>query len=157
MALEEHVVLSNEVTRDGVQAHPQQGTSQHVDHRLGPPHPVEQDVKGELACQVGHLQLSDGFGVDAEGPDGIEEWLQNNPDELAEACAEEPAFKLSRDVYIYTVSTKVAMMVQMIAFEGGRVGQADRQVGKHGKVAIPHGLVVSKGHVVGDLMNSKGH
>lgn len=122
MALEEHVMLSYEVTWDGVQAHPQHGASQHVDHRLGPPEPVKQDVKGELEGHVGHLQLSDGFGVDAEGPDGVEQRLKNNPDEFTEACAEKPAFKLSGDVYIYTISTQVPMMVQVITFEGGRIG-----------------------------------
>lgn len=157
MALKEHVVLSYEVTRDGVQAHPKHRASQHVDHRFGPPQPVEQDVEGELDHQVGDLQLSDGFGVDAEGPDGIEERLQNNPDELAEARAKEPAFKFSGNVYIDTISTQVAVMIQVIAFERGRVGQANGQVSKHGKVAVPHGLVVSKGSVMGDLVNSKGH
>ncbi|KAG7214377.1 hypothetical protein INR49_023088 [Caranx melampygus] len=125
MALEEHVVLSYEVTRDGVQAHPQHGASQHVDHRLGPPEPVEQNVEGELDGHIGQLQLTDGLGVDAERSDGIKQRLQDNPDELPEACAEEPAFKLSGDVYIHAVSTQVAMMVQVVAFEGGRVGQTD--------------------------------
>lgn len=157
MALEEHVVLSYEVTRDGVQAHPQHRASHHVDHRLGPPQPAEQDIKGELEGHIGHFQLSDGFGVDAEGPNGIEQWLQNNPDELAEARAEEPAFKLSGDVHIYAVPAQVAMMVQVIAFKGGRVRKANGQVGKHGKVAVPQSLVVSKGCVVGDFVNSKGH
>lgn len=125
VALEEHVVLGYEVSRDGVQAHPQQGPSHHVDHRFAPPQPVEQDVEGELHGHVGHLQLSDGFGVDAEGPDGVEQRLQNNPDEFAEGCAEEPALKVSGDVYVHPVSTQVAVVVQVVAFEGGGVRQAD--------------------------------
>lgn len=157
MALEEHVVLSYEVTRNGMQAHPQHRASQHVEDRLAPPQPVEQDVKTELENHIGHLQLSDRFRVDAQWPDGIEQWLQDNPDKLAEARAEKPAFKLSGNVYIHTVSSQVAVMIQVITFKGGRVGQAYRQIGKHGKIAIPQGLVVAKGSVVGDLMNCKGH
>lgn len=101
--------------------------------------------------------MTDRFRVDAQWPDGIEQWLQDNPDKLAETCAKKPAFKLSGNVYIHTVSSQVAVMIQVITFKGGRVGQAYRQIGKHGKIAIPQGLVVAKGSVVGDLMNGKSH
>ncbi|TNN63945.1 hypothetical protein EYF80_025787 [Liparis tanakae] len=157
VALEEHVVLGDEVARDGVQAHPQHGAGQHVDHGLGPPQPAEQGVEGELDGHVGHLQPGDGFGVDAERPDGVEQRLQDNPDKFAQARAEEPAFELGGDVHVDPVSTQVPVVVQVVAFEGGGVGQPDGQVGEHGEVAIPQGLVVPEGRVVGDLVDSKGH
>lgn len=117
MALQEHVVLGDEVTRDGMQPHAQHGTSQHVDDRLLPPQPVEQGVEGELEHHVGHLQLGDGLGVDAQRPDGVEERLQDDPYKLSEARAEEPAFKLSGDVYVHAVSSQVAVVVQVVALE----------------------------------------
>lgn len=157
MALEEHVMFSYEVPRDGVQTHAQHGASKHIENRLSPQQPVEQDVKGELEDRVGHLQLTDGFGIDVEGSDGIKQRLQNYPDEFAEARAEEPAFKLSGNINIHPISSQVAVMIQVISFEGRRIRKAYGQVGKHGKVAVPHCLVVSKGSVVGDFMNSKGH
>lgn len=157
VTLQEHVVLSYEVARNWMQAHSQHGASQHVDHRLSPPQPVEQNIEGDLESHIGHLKLSDGFRVNAKGPYSIEKWLQNNPDKLAKASAEKPAFKISGDIYINPISTQVAMMIQVIAFERHRVGQADRQVGKDGKVAVPHGFVISKCCIVGDLVNSKGH
>lgn len=148
VALEEHVVLGDEVARDGVQAHPQHGAGQHVNHRLSPPHPVQQEVKAHLDRHVDHLQLAERFGVDAEGPHGIEQRLQDDPDELAKARAEEPALKVCGNVYVHAVAAQVAVVVQVVALEGGGVGQSDGQVGEHGEVAVPHGFVVSKGSVV---------
>lgn len=150
-------MLGDEVPRDGVQAHAQHGSSKHVHNRLGPPSPVQQQVKGNLEADVGDLQLANGFGIDAEGSDSIEKWLQNYPDELAQARAEEPSFELGGNIDIHTISSQVAMMVQVIPLERSRIGKADGQVGKHGKVAVPHGLVVSERRVVGDLVNGEGH
>lgn len=157
VALEEHVMLSDEVARDRVKAHAQHGAGQHVDHRLGAPQPVEGKVEGELDGHVGQLQLRDGLGVDAEWADGIEEWLQNDPEELADARAEEPTLKVSGDVHIDAVATQVAVVVQVVALEGGRVGQANGQVGKHGEPAVELGPVVAKGRVVGDLVDGQRH
>lgn len=157
VAFEEHVVLGDEVSGDGVQAHAQQGSSKHVHNRLGPQSPVQQHVKGHLKDDVGYLQLTNGLGIDAERSDSVEKWLQDYPDELAEACAEEPSLQLGGNIHIHSISAQVAMMVQVIALERCRIGEADGQVGKHGKVAVPHGLVVSKSRVVGDLVNGEGH
>lgn len=157
MALEEHVVLSDEVSRNGVQAHSQQGTCHHVDHRLGSTQPVEGHIEGQLHGHVGHLQPGDGLGVDAERADCIEQRLKDDPDKLTEACAEEPALKFSGDVHVHAISSQVAVVVQVVALKGGRIRQPNGQVGKHGEPAVPHGPVVAKRCVVGDLMDGQGH
>lgn len=157
VALEKHVVLGDKVSRDGVQAHSQQGARHHVDHRLGSTQPVEGHIEGQLHGHVGQLQAGDGLGVDAERADGIEQRLEDDPDKLAEACAEEPALKISWDVYVYTVSSQVAVVVQVVALKGGRIRQPDGQVGEHGEPAVPHGPVVAKCCVVGDLVDGQGH
>lgn len=52
MALEEHVMLSNKVSRDGMKTHSQHRASQHVEQRLGAQQPVEKNVECKLDSRV---------------------------------------------------------------------------------------------------------
>lgn len=153
MALEEHVVLGNKVSRDGMKAHSQHRASQHVKQRLGTQQPIEKNVECKLYNGISDLQLTDGFGIDAQRPDCIKQWLKNNPNELAKASAEEPALKIGRNVHIHTIPTQIAVVVEVVALEGGRVRQTNGQVGKNGEPAIPFCMIVAKRCVVGNFMD----
>lgn len=43
----------------------------------------------------------------------------------------------------------------MILLKGGGVRQPNRQVGPHGKPAVPLSQLITKGHVVRDVMDSQ--
>lgn len=154
MTLQEHIVLSNEMSRDGVQAHAQDGACDQVNDGLQAPQVVDYEVHHKLNDCVQHLQSSDWLGVDHQGPKCVEEGLEEEPDHFPQGCGEEPALPICGDVHIQAVAAQVAVMIDVVLLEGGRVRQADREVGKHSEPAVQARLLVAEGHVVGDVVDS---
>ncbi|EDL94870.1 rCG20430 [Rattus norvegicus] len=97
------------------------------------------------------------LGVDEQGSKRIEERLKDNPDKLPESGAEEPALEISRDIHIDAVRPEVPVMIHVVPLKGNRIWNPEREVREHSKPAVPHGLVVAKGEVVGNLMDSQSH
>lgn len=156
MALQEHVMLSNEVSRDGMQTHAQYGPRDKVHNWFESPNIVDKNVCCELHDCIHHLHPGHWFWVHHQRPQCIEEGLEEEPEYLPCRCAEEPAFQVCRDVHIQAIPSQVAVVVDVVFLEGGRVREADGQVGKHGEPSVPAHLLVSKCDVVRDVMDGQG-
>ena len=155
VALEEHVVLSHKVARDGVQAQTQQGAGQQVDHGLEPPEGIDGSVGRQLHQGVAQLHAGHGLGVHAERPQSVEEWLQGQPEQLAGRRAKEPALEVRGHVHVQPVATQVAVVVHVVLLEAGGVGQAHGQVGEDGKPAVAGRAARAEGGVVRDVVDGQ--
>lgn len=156
MALQEHVMLSNKVSRDGMQAHAQYGARDKVHDWFESPGIVDKNVCCKLHGCIHHLQFGHRFWVHHQRPQCIEKGLEEEPEHFSCRCAEEPAFQLCRDVHVQAVSAEVAVVVDVVFLEGGGVGKADGQIGEHGEPPVPAHLLVPECNVVRDVMDGQG-
>lgn len=143
------------MSRDGVQPHAQNRSSDEVNYWLPPPEITDNCIRCELNHCVLDFQGAQWFWIDHQRSYGVEEGLEEEPEHLPSRGAEEPSLKVRRDVHIQLVSAQVPVVVDVVLLEGGGVGHADGQVGPHGEPAVPLGPLVPKGHVVGDVVNGQ--
>lgn len=155
VSFQEHVMLSYEMTRDGMYSHAQDGTCNEVDDRLQAPKMVEGQVHRQLKESVLDFQLTHWLGVHHQRTQGVEQRLEEEPEELPGRGAEEPPLHLCGDVHVQLVATQVPVVVDVVLLEGRRVRHADGHVGPHGEPAVPLGQLVAKGHVVRDVVDGQ--
>lgn len=153
MTFRKHVVLSNEVSRDWMQAHAQYRARDEIDYGLQTPKIVDDDVYHKLYSCIQHLQPGHGLWVDDQWPERIEQRLEEQPEHLPGRSAEEPALEVSRNIHIQAISTQIAMVVDVVLLEGCGIWQANGEIGKHGKPAVPACPLCAEGHIVRNVMD----
>ena len=68
---------------------------------------------------------------------------------------EEPPLPVGWQVHIIPINTLVSVVVHVIAFEGNGHRDSYWKVGPDAKETICKGILVSKGHVMADVMNGQ--
>jgi len=82
-------VLGDEVAGDGVDAHAEEGAENKVDEAPEAIKVPDGGVEGYLAGVVYLLPVSRVLGVDEKGAEGVEEGLEEAPDDLESCVGEE--------------------------------------------------------------------
>jgi len=96
----EHVVLGDEVASHGMRPHGHQRSSHHVHQGLGSASVEHKSVEAELNKNIEDFELVWGFGVGDHRSEGVEERLQNHPNELRERIVKELGLQVSWDVRV---------------------------------------------------------
>lgn len=148
MTFHKHVVFSDEMSRDGMQAHAQYRASNKIDYRLETPKIVDDNVYHKLHDCIQHLQPGHRLGVHDQRTERVEQRLEEEPEHLPGWGAEEPALKVGWNIHVQAISSEIPMVVDVVLLEGCRVRQANGEIGEHGKPAVPASLFSAKGHVV---------
>ena len=132
----EDVVLSNKVSGDRVQAHAEEGAHDGVDNGAETKHVVEPRVKGEDDGGGDKLPATRGLWVDGKRAEGVEEGLEDAPEDLAGEGVEEDGLCAEGHVDIDNVLALVLVVLEMVAAEAGGGGDAHGHVGDDGEDAV---------------------
>ena len=136
VALDEHVVLRDEVARQGVEPHGQERAQHQVGQRLGSQEVPHGKVSAHLDDNVDDLQEGQPLGAHKEGAKGVEVGLEEQPDQLGERVLEEAALKLRGDVHVLLRVTLVTVVLQVVLLERDGHGHPQRQVGEEAEDPI---------------------
>lgn len=118
MTFHKHVVLRDEVSRDGMQAQTQYRASDEVDYGLETPKIVDDNVYHKLHDCIEHFQPGHRLGVHHQWTERVEQRLEKEPEHLSGWGAEEPALKVGRNIHVQSISSKITMVVDMVLLEG---------------------------------------
>ena len=116
----EHVVLGDEVGGHWVEPHAQEGTNDEIVERLKPKEVPDQYIKGDLYDRVEYLETSGRLRTNHERAEGIEQWLQKQPDNLERNVVKEPSLPVSRKIYVIAVGTLISVVLHVVFFERDR-------------------------------------
>ena len=150
-----HVVLSDKVCRHGVWTHTQEGTSDEIHQTFWPYEVVYEEIEYKLNHVVENFQFCGGFGTDETRSKGVEQWLEEKPEEFARRTAEETTLPVCGDIGIIQVNAQVAMVLHVVFLEGDRHGHTDGEVCPHSKQTVGQGVIVTKRNVVGCVVDGE--
>ena len=122
-----------------------------VEERFLLPQRVNVHVKCDLRRPVHQVRARDVLRLDEHGPQRVGQDLAAAPDGFGERATDELALEPRRDVRVDAVDALVLVVLEVVAPEGHAVGDADRKVGDHRKIAV--GLRTLEEEVVRELMD----
>ncbi len=139
VALDEHVVLGDEVAGDGVEAETEQKSEPHVAQRLDAKEVEDGVVEHDLDDPVGHLEAADGLREHHDRSQGVQQRLKNDKAHLAHHGREEHGLNFCGQIGVDLRVALVLVMIQMVLLEGDGGGHAERQIGQEADKTVGHG------------------
>mmetsp|Transcript_18420 Transcript_18420/g.15722 ORF Transcript_18420/g.15722 Transcript_18420/m.15722 type:complete len:247 (-) Transcript_18420:320-1060(-) len=137
LAVHKLIMLGDEVTRDGVEnAQAHEETTDKVEKGLPSEVLDYDDIKRDLDQPVDKLVEVHGEGVHKEGPQRIEEWLIESPEELAELMLEQVSLESGGQIDIDTGDTLRCMVIKMIPSEGGHHSNTNGEIKEERKYPV---------------------
>jgi len=123
LAFNEHVMLSNEMTCNGMQARAKKRRQRQVHNCLHSKYPencqIEQDARTPVDC----FPDSRFFGLDEQRPHHVKQCLTENPQNLLQSVRKKPPLPLARHVDINTINSLVQVMLHVVALKHRKVGE----------------------------------
>jgi hypothetical protein len=95
----------------------------------------------------------EGDAEDGHGADGVEEDLEGAEEGLSEDGVEEDGLEGGGEIGVEAVDAEGLVVGEMVGAEGGRVGDADGEVGEDGEETVGKGG--AEGEVVGDFVDGE--
>ena len=105
--------------------------------------------------EVEDFQSSGGLGTNHKRADCVEERLKKEPENLKRNIAKEPTFPICWEICVITVRTLVSVMLHVVLFERYRHWNTDRKICPNAKQTIRRGILVTKDHVVRDVVDGE--
>ncbi len=152
VALDEHVVLGDEVARDGVETEAEHGADEQVENGLRSPEVVHGIVECELNDQVDDLGNAHGLGHDQERSHRVEQGQQAHIDYLADGRGKHSRLDACWQIGIVVDHAQVFMVITVVLLEGDKRRHSHRQVGEVAEHAVGEGTMRSEHQVMRDLV-----
>jgi len=111
------IMLGDEMTSDGMDSHTQQSSKNEVGNSRKSKEIINDGVESDGGSIIKEFPLGWFLGVDKHGSNGIKQWLQKAPEDLAGSGVEEPSLDSTRDINIHNIFSLETMMFHMITLE----------------------------------------
>ena len=146
-------MLGDEVTRTGVQRSRQKRTQDQIAQRPTS-HPTHQGiVERQLRHDVERMDPRQGQPIHEHGPQRIEQDLKGTEKRLARHAIEKDGLERGGQVGVQPVDAEALVVGQVVGPEGGRVRDADGEIGDDGEEPVEQ--CGAEGEVVADFVDGE--
>ena len=133
----EHVVLSDEVSGDGVEGAGKERTHEEIVQRDGRPTKITyHKVKQQLNANIQHVPCCKFLNADKTRSDCVEKKLKSGEKGLAKNVIQDHQLKSGRHISVNTILAQMLMMLNMVWFECHGERNANGQIHEYRKKAI---------------------
>lgn len=153
-AFDEHVVLSEEMARDRMQAQTQNSSEQQIDERLVAEEIVDQKVERQSPRPVDQLERADWLGQNEHWSERVGDWEESDVEELADGRREHLGLESCGQVGVPLVDAHVFVVVAVVLFERDERRHAHGQVGDVAEDSVGDWPVGAKHQIVRDLVQT---
>jgi len=136
LSLDEDVMFRDEVSSDGVQSTSKDDRSSQISEGLGSESEIDENIEDNNSSPVNSLPKSRLLRLDEKRSNGIEDWLQNDPDDLQKRVREKFSLPSSRHIHIDSVNSLILMMLHVILLKHREMGNDRSGIGKYSKNSV---------------------
>ena len=136
-------------------AHREERSAGEVEHRAPAERVQDRAVEQRLHHEVAQLDARHRLRVDEERTERVEDWLEEEPEQLGGGGAEEARLEARRDVDVERVVALVLVVLRVVLLEERRVRDAERHVREDAERAVQRRPARPERLVVRDLVDGE--